>query len=72
MSQPQKVDRLHCFLKALPHLELSDTGLKNVCNRFRISLGELKGRIAKMKSNKIPPPAKSFQLKKFRNWKRHK
>ena len=36
-----KDNKISNFLKHLPHLYLSDTGLKNVANRFCISIEQL-------------------------------
>ncbi|RDC64613.1 hypothetical protein [Adhaeribacter pallidiroseus] len=38
--------KLQSFLKAVPYLTFSDTGLKNIAGRFGITLEELKEHIA--------------------------
>lgn len=40
-NKKEKVKRVNLFLKALPHLEFTETGLKNICNRFGITQDEL-------------------------------
>jgi hypothetical protein len=44
---PQSKDtkKLTHFLKAVPYLTFSDTGLKNIASRFGLTLEELKERI---------------------------
>ena len=53
------------FLHRLPNLNLSETGRRNVCNRFNLTDDELRVIIARYQQDKIrqlrmPVPAKEF------------
>jgi len=44
--------RIARLKKALPHLEFTETGLKNLCSRFKISMEELDSVLKNIQQSK--------------------
>jgi len=51
-EKQQKEERIVGYLHGLPTLVLSDTGVKNVCNRFQITVEDLQQLILKAQQSR--------------------
>lgn len=55
-----QLSRINKFLKALPHLELSDKGLENVAKKFGVTAAVIKLLAEKLKLNHQIPGREAY------------